>query len=266
MKKFSHGKVIAVFLVLVLVVSSFPAFASPIASIHDLDDNYVFVDGVKFSVQTHEDYTVVVKPVGVNSDAKLVVDMYGQGTVYGVYYHTANVHINDLTFDTVDIVVTCQVTSETLDTFGSISSVMGDSYDGQISIVIGIKITTGMLITALLKTATIIIVAGAKFHAISTVTDTLRSQQGWWFEAHVVKKRDVYVNPFPICIDAAAHRIRNGIDVYTFTKSKARKAVTHAGFRAEGPEWHTAAGVQLQHFHTHTRNGSHSLFGLPRPR
>lgn len=264
-------KIIAIVLIIVTItVLGFQqSFASSIAD----DSVTVYVDGIKFKI-TEEGENIIIATEQNQQKTKMVLDALGNGKVYTTNEkgkeEVVDVKIKELTEENVCIIITSSK-GESIE-YNSIEDLQKDEYIGQTTAVIGIGYTavyvTGLIIAALLVSATIYYIGGVAYRALDYALQKAKIALNSYYRAYRYQNK-VLVSTSTISYSTAVARIRSRQDIYTYYKSNARSAVAGAGLGVIGPEIDSRTtssgwikrGIYYYHYHPGNRS-CHAFYGV----
>ena len=198
------------------------------------DERVVYVDGVGYSVSIDENYNITLQSIDSEYEAKMVLDSSLSGDIRidnGNQVEKYNVDISELAssdnvgdedfeYDDIDIEITDEQ-GNLVEEYDDIDDVIPDEYEGQAAIAVGGTIAVGGLITALLKLALAVCIAGVVCYAVDAVIDQVKKNRNYCYKAYRALNT-VVINPRAISYKSAVSRIKNGSDVYTYTKGTAK--------------------------------------------
>lgn len=238
----------------------------------NLTTNIVYVDGnaIKVSVNSRTGL-ITAESLSRKDDSCLEISMDGDAvtTVYDPEedeYVNYALEINDLSQDEVDIEV-IDDEGNIVDSYEEVDDLLEDTYEGQAAVTVLTGITVGSLITAVLKVAACIAVAGVVYYGAKAAVKTIqrtRSKQKYYYKAYIYNKNVFIAIRHSISKAAAINRLRKRQNIYTYTSTLAKSAVLGTGLGCTRKEISDLRGkIRFYHYHTANRNGSHAFFGLP---
>lgn len=247
------------------------------------EEKIVYVDGVGYSVSIDEDYNITLQSVDSDNEAKMVLDNTLSGDIRidngnGVEKYkidiselasSDNLDDEDFEYDDIDIEITDQQ-GNIVEEYDEMDDVILDEYEGQAAIAVGGTIAVGGLVTALLKLALAVCIAGVVCYAVDAVIDQVKRNRNYCYKAYRALNT-VVINPRAISYESAISRIKNGSDVYTYTKGMAKSIMVSTAQGYYGPENHWAwykFGSFFNHYHLNShkkgKNDAHMFYGLPK--
>lgn len=203
-------------------------------------------------------------------DSYLEISSDGDGiaTVYDEeeeQYTEYLLEIDELSYDDMDIDVIDG--GEIIESFDDIDDIINDSYEGQATVAVITGITIQTLITAILKAAACIAVAGVIYYGAKAAVKAIQknsSKKKSYYKAYIYNKNVFISLKSKISKKSAVKRIKSGLNVYTYTASLAKSAVLATGRKCSSKEISDLKGkVRLWHYHTIPKNKSHIFFGVP---
>jgi hypothetical protein len=221
----------------------------------------VYLDGVEYSISIDNEMNTTVKTVGLNENAKLSFDKYGNGSAVLINETgeriVQSVSIKSLSPDSLN--VTTSVDGVVKEIYDSISDLGSDTYTGQLQFAVWAGIELGSLLWALIFAGATIVLGGITYIVVTEVADELRKENKPHYAA-VLKNQDLYVGQ-PLSENTAVSRLSSGGDVWSVSYSYALKVAFIAGGNkpAVGPEKHGDEGYYM-HFHAYKRMGGHSFY------
>ena len=247
------------------------------------EEKIVYVDGVGYSVSIDEDYNITLQSVDSDNEAKMVLDNTLSGDIRidngnGVEKYkidiselasSDNLDDEDFEYDDIDIEITDQQ-GNIVEEYDEMDDVILDEYEGQAAIAVGGTIAVGGLVTALLKLALAVCIAGVVCYAVDAVIDQVKRNRNYCYKAYRALNT-VVINPRAISYKSAVSRIKKGSDVYTYTKGTAKSIMVSTAQGYYGPENHWAwykIGSFFNHYHLNShkkgKNAAHMFYGLPK--
>lgn len=264
-------KIIAIILIICMV--TILGTNETFAKIEDGNSKIVYVDGIKIKI-TEEGENIIITTEEQSVKTKMILDSEGNASVYTYNEYgeeeTLKVKIYELTEENVKIVITRE--DGEIIQYNSIEDLEADEYIGQTTAVIGLGYTalyvTGIIISALLVSATLYYIRGVAYRALDYALQKAKIAANSFYMAYRYN-RIVLVSKAPISFGKAVAMVRSGQDVYTFYKLNAYAVVSGACMGVKGPEMDskfTASGIlkkgiYYKHYHTNPKNGSHIFFG-----
>ncbi len=266
MKKHFSNIILFTLILALFTMSSLSSFAYS----SDNNGKTVFVDGIEYYVSIDNEFTITVETVGLKTNAKLIIDKYGNGSISGIKTQNKgevySVTINELSSNSLDMKI--KSNGKEIQRFTKPQDLFKDEYIGQSTIVIGGTVLGAKLVQALIASGLILIATGITWVAVKAVADILEDSSTAYFKCKF-SLGTLFINPDDITKSHAINRIKGGYDVYTFLQANASSIVVAAGKGIIGPENHYAwwkLGDYYDHYHTADRNGAHSIYGLPQKR
>ncbi|MGL5260639.1 MAG: hypothetical protein ACRC7V_11065 [Lachnospiraceae bacterium] len=178
-----------------------------------------------------------------------------------------SLEIEELSYNDVEVDVVDD-DGEVVESFDSPDDVIEDTYDGQAAVVVVVTgITVGTLITAILEAAACIAIAGVIYYGAKAAVKAIEkssSKQKYYYKAYIYDKNVFIAIKNSISKASAVSRIKSGLNVYTYTASLAKSAVTATGLGCSSKDISDLSGkIRFWHYHTVPKNKSHIFFGLP---
>lgn len=247
------------------------------------DEKVVYVDGVGYSVSIDENYNITLQSIDSDYNAKMVLDNTLSGDIridngnevekYKINIcdlgSSDNIGAEDFEYDDIDIEISDEQ-GNVVEEYDNIDDVILDEYEGQAAIAAGGTIAVGGLVTVLLKLAVAVCIAGVVCYAVDAVIDQVKKNRNYCYKAYRALN-SVFINPRAISYKSAVSRIKNGSDVYTYTKGTAKSIMVSTAQGYYGPENHWAwykIGLFFNHYHLNShkkgKNDAHMFYGLPK--
>lgn len=269
--KFKKFTVSVLLVALVISNSSFQktVFAS---ECNNCISEIVYVDGnaIKVSVDT-EQGKIISESVDRKEDSILEISCNGDSivTVYDKQeeeYKEYELDISNMSDDDIDITVLDN--DDIVEEYDEMEDLIENTYEGQmaISVVTGISIAT--LITAVLKVAACIAVAGVIYYGGKAAVNAIKQssqKQKYYYKAYIYDKNVFIAINSRISKVSAVNRLKSGLSIYTYTSKLAKSAVKATGLGCTKKEISDLKGkIRFWHYHTAKRRGEHAFYGLPK--
>lgn len=257
-----------------------------------IDIDEVYVDGIGYEISYNLDTgDIFIAGEDDSSDSKAELIMYSDDSVADASIINNGVEedyqidINELNEEAVDVKILKD--DEIIASYDEPEDIVDDIYNGQVSLTFEIVFVATVLVMVVY--ASNVIVHNGKHHvsaksfykSITNAAKKVKEEaKEWYYPAYVdINSHKTWILPTKINKDKAATLIKANLDVYSFTSSMAKKAITAAGYTPysskETGEYHTkniSKRYVFRHWHkgtkvdgkvTRCRNNCHSLYGVP---
>lgn len=231
----------------------------------------IYVDGIKFICSMDDSGTTVIKTAGKHAGSEIVINANGEAraTVLskGGKKEKYDLIINELSKKNVDVEVYTK-SHKKVKEYKDIKMLYTDLYTGQAAIAIPVAIL-GTAIKALIVVAVSVVVAGVVYYAGAKAYAAIKSNKNrkkYYYRATLINGSVYVAYTSKLNKNQAASRIRQGLNIYTYTKGLARKAVIASGYRCSRREIdkrRKRGKIYFYHYHTSPKNGSHAWHGIP---
>ena len=288
MKKFTKGLAIILSCIMVFNTMNVTAFAEetePYGS--------TYVDGIRYNVTVDSDYNIIIEAETDQSSGCMILDKNLTGVVNiecDNNTESYEIEISSLQLDEADFateyltegiqysqieVLIEDEDNEKLVYCDNIEDIIADEYTGQAAEVVTIKVVEGVItitgmLTALLQLAIVVVVVGVVCYAVDAIIAKIKEKCKQYYYKAYIAANTVVIDPNPISLNSAVSRIKSGLNVYTYTRSKAKNVMDATYQPYYGPEHHWKNGKEgffFNHYHllSHTmgKNDAHMLYGVP---
>lgn len=286
-------KVIALFLFVAMLFNSCFSNCIQVKASELNASKTIYLDGVRFDISFDDDLNMIILGQALESDSEAELVLHSDG-IADVVINNEGEKKEDYIVDISELDYEKDVfEAEVYDTQAEIVEEYHDledleeelvDYEGQVSITVDgvILITIALVLSAMIAAGTakiisdvVYIVADVFYDAVQSLSKTKRAKAYKYYYPAYISGKYTLVSPRSISLTKAAKRIKNDLCVYSFTSSKAREAVTSAGY-SHWPAGTTgdltakksrkSGGVYFYHFHKATTKGhgkEHSFYGTP---
>ena len=273
MKKKNFKQSIVIMLIFAIILTSTQFNVKAIDNNIGVTSQRVYVDGEEFIVTTNLDDGVVTVESADKSDES-ILEITESGEASASVFDASEeefvdyvLDIEDLSEENLDIEVIDE-NGNVVEMIDEYDDLIDDSYDGQAATVTVITaVTVETLITALLVSAACIAIAGVIYYGAKAAVKEIeksKEQKKYYYKAYIYNK-NVFINLNRISKTSAISRIKNGKNIYTYTKSLAKDVTKVSGLGVSSPDISCFKGkkVKFYHYHTSPKNGSHIFYGVP---
>lgn len=292
------NKCLSIALIISIMICSMSVQKSNICAMEMNDEieiaDEIVVDGVEYSISLDEDGNIFVNGEGEGNSVELLLNQEGEADVTVENNgETEKVEylVENLSEDDVDVKVIED--GKVVDEYNSFEDIIEDEYVGQAAVTSEVFLVAGAVTLLVLLYCSCIIVRDKKTYvlsttfrdAVSSATTKVRDEfKRMWFPAIIVD-HSVYILPTGKTLASAHNYLINGVNVYSFTSSLAKAAITYNSsllpiihssngniFATGSGEYHTkncSKKYVYRHYHMGypgsylQYNSAHSLYGAP---
>lgn len=247
----------------------------PVVYANEQELEKIYIDGIEYAISITEDLNVKVNTFIEGEMYSLEINKFdGSGeltsTSEDINANDYAIQIQELSESDVDLTISDNRTNEVQE-IDSIDELIDESYVGQAAAAVtfgGIagKALLAAIAAALAKAATVVVVGGVTYHAVTKISEKIR--KGSYYPA-IISGNNVLIAPNAINRSKAVERLKNRMSIYTILSSHAKGAVkdTHMGVTQSENHYNSGKkGVFFSHYHTLQRRGEHAFYGMPKVR
>ncbi len=270
-KKLKIKCIIAIVLSLALLLTSLTTQNKVIAA-ENINSQIVYVNGHEICVSVNAETGIITaQSTDTKDDSYLEISNNGDNIV-NIFdetekqYEDYELEIEDFSYTDMDIDV-IDDSGNIVESFDNPNIILNELHKSRSAVAIVTGITIKTLITAVLKAAACIAVAGVIYYGAKAAVKAISkssSKKRYYYKAYIYNKNVFISIKSGISKASAIKLIKSGKNVYTYTASLAKSVVTATGKKCSAKEISCLKGkVRLWHYHTVPKNGSHIFFGTP---